>query len=48
MKGKKRKAGKELEGGSNKRKEVGIKTPLVSMFATQQSLSGLKQSPRGI
>jgi len=37
----KRKAGKESEGGSQKRKEVGNERALVSMFQKQQVVSDL-------
>ncbi len=34
----------ELEGGSNKRKEVGNETPLVSMLGRQQALGDLNKA----
>ena len=40
----KRKVGKEPEGGSKKRKEVGNDKSLASMFAKQQAVSALNKS----
>jgi hypothetical protein len=40
----KRKVGKELEGGIEKRNEVRNYTPLASMFARQQVVNHFKQS----
>ncbi len=39
----KRKVGKEPEGGSKKRKELGNASPLVSMFQKQQTFNDLQK-----
>ena len=39
----KRKVGKESEGGSKKRKEVGNESPLSSMFQKQQTANDLQK-----
>ncbi len=39
----KRKVGKEFEGRSKKRKEVGNISPLASMFQKQQSVNDLQK-----
>jgi hypothetical protein len=44
----KRKVGKEPEGGSKKRKEVGNESPLACMFQKQQTANDFKESTRGI
>ncbi len=40
----KRKVGKEPEGGSKKRKEVGNESPLVCMFLKQQTANDLNKA----
>ncbi len=40
----KRKVGKEPEGGSKKRKEVGNESPLSSMFQKQQTVNDLQKT----
>ena len=40
----KRKVGKEPEGGSKKRKEVGNESPLSSMFQKQQTANDLNNT----
>jgi hypothetical protein len=39
-----RKVGKDLEGGSKKRKEVGNEPPLASMFQKQQTVNDLNNA----
>jgi hypothetical protein len=38
------KVGKELEGGSKKRKEVGNEPPLASLFQKQQAVNYLNKA----
>ena len=40
----KRKLGREPEGGSKKRKEVGNESPLLSMFQKQQTTTDLQKT----
>ncbi len=44
MRREKRKEGKDLEGGSKKRKEVANDNSLASMFAQQQDVSDLNKT----